>query len=245
MLDPAFTGSGASAIVIARSACVETVVLAVDVFGVAGSLVVEVTVAVLLIDEPFGVADDTVVVIVTVDVALAASVARVHVTVPVAPTAGVVHTQPAAVIDWKRTAAGRASVNVSDCASLGPLLPMTIVYGRFSPANAVGGAVFEIVTSASVVIATVALAVRGRAGSVVESMLMLFWMLVGGVAAAARTPSVNVVTPTGIAEIVQVTVPFAPTAGVMHDHPGALMLLNRSEAGSTSVNVRSPADDGP
>ena len=136
-------------------------------------------------------------------------------------------------------------MSVSNCASLGPLLPITIVYGRFSPANAVAGDVFEIVTSARVVSIVVALAVRGLMGSVVESTLMSFWMLIGAVDAAVLTASVSVAIPTGISGIVQVTVPFAPTAGVMHDQPGALMLLNKRDAGSTSVNVRSPADDGP
>src|SRR5260370_3120089 len=104
MLDPAFTGSGASAIVIARSACVETVVLAVDVFGVAGSLVVEVTVAVFLIGEPFGVAHDTLGVIGTGHGALAATVAPRHVAGPGAPAGGAVYNPPAAAADLERPA---------------------------------------------------------------------------------------------------------------------------------------------
>src|SRR5258708_6975622 len=75
MLDPAFTGSGASAIVIARSACVETVALAVDVFGVAGSLVVEVTVAVLLLGGGLAAAERIEPRIVSVTLGMAENVA--------------------------------------------------------------------------------------------------------------------------------------------------------------------------
>jgi len=120
------------------------------------------------------------------------------------------------------------------------------VYIIVAPASTVAGALFVIVTSALVVSCVFVLAVRGLCGSVVESTVMLFVMFAAdGGDDDVLTPSVIVVIPTGISAIVHVTVPFAPTAGVVHDHPGAVILLKRSGEGSTSVNVRSPADDGP
>jgi len=74
-------------------------VFAVDAFGVAGSEVGEVTVAVLLIGVPPGVVDGIDIVIMTGDVALAAIVAREHKTLPLAPPTGVVHDHPGALID--------------------------------------------------------------------------------------------------------------------------------------------------
>ena len=54
--------------------------------------------------------------------------ARVQVIVPFAPTAGVVQFQPAgAVIDWKRSCAGSASVTVTFAAESGPLFAVSIV----------------------------------------------------------------------------------------------------------------------
>ena len=48
-----------------------------------------------------------------------------------------------------------------------------------------------------------------------------------------------------MSEIVQDTVPLAPTAGIEQLQPGAVMLLKSSDGGSTSLSVKSPADDGP
>ena len=50
-----------------------------------------------------------------------ASDAAVHETVPVVPTAGVVQTNPGAVIDWKRSDAGKLSVKTTFVAPFGPL----------------------------------------------------------------------------------------------------------------------------
>jgi hypothetical protein len=130
-------------------------------------------------------------------------------------------------------------------ASLGPLFVTMIVYASSPPTCTVAVDDFVIARSALVVTFVVALAVSGDRESVVESSVMSFVTLDGGVEEAGVTCNVMLVVPTGISLIVHVTVPLAPAAGVAQLQPGAVMLVKSIDGGRTSVSVRSPADDGP
>jgi hypothetical protein len=68
-----------------------------------------------------------------------ASEPLVHCTVPVAPTAGVVHDHPGAEIDWNVVFAGRLSVTTTLVATSGPPLVTVIVYVRSVPATTGSG----------------------------------------------------------------------------------------------------------
>src|ERR671927_10060 len=124
MLVPAKAGSGVSVLVIARSACVCTVVVAVPVLlaGV-GSVVVLAAVAELLIVAPFAVLALTLTTIVNTAVSPATVVAFEKTTLPVPRTAGALVDQPVPVVtvaDTNVVLAGTASVTVTVCASDGP-----------------------------------------------------------------------------------------------------------------------------
>src|SRR3954471_2637739 len=132
MLLPAKLGSGASDLVMARSALVCTVVVAVPVLlpGV-GSVVVLAAVAELLIVAPFAVFELTLTTIVKTAVSPAATVDFEKTTLPVPPTAGglgIVQPEPVVTTaDTNVVLAGTASVTVTICASLGPAFWKLIV----------------------------------------------------------------------------------------------------------------------
>src|SRR5438093_1290833 len=97
MLLPAITGSGVSVFVIARSACVLTVVVAVAVLGSVGSGVTLVTLAVFVMMVPAAVAGFTRTTSWKLAVLFGAAAGRLAmllVTLPVPPTAGVAFVQP-------------------------------------------------------------------------------------------------------------------------------------------------------
>src|SRR5437667_397824 len=124
-------GSGASALVTARSACAITVVIVVLLLlpGV-GSVVVVVAVAVLVITVLFTVLTGILTTIWKTAVSPAAIVAFEKMTLPVEPTDGAEVDQPLPVVttaDTKVVFAGTASVTVTVCASDGPLLLKLIV----------------------------------------------------------------------------------------------------------------------
>ena len=108
-----------------RSAALLTVVVAVALlFPGVGSVVVELTVAVLVIVEPLGVAALTLTTSEKVAVAPAARVAMFAVIVPVPPTAGEVIEEPGpevCITETKVVFAGVESVRETLCAGLGPL----------------------------------------------------------------------------------------------------------------------------
>src|SRR5688500_18489718 len=96
MLPAGSTGSGVSAIVTARSAdgvATVVVVVAVSLPGV-GSAVAEPTVAVSVITVPPAVPESTFTTRVNTSLAEAATLGLLQLTVPVAPTAGVVQLHP-------------------------------------------------------------------------------------------------------------------------------------------------------
>ena len=130
-MPPTQTGSGESLFVTARSACAITVVVAVALLlpGV-GSVVAVVAVAVLLSIVLCGVLALTLTMMLKTAVSEAVTVAFVNCTVPVPPTAGADVLQPLPVVtlaDTNVVLAGTASVTVTVCASLGPLLTKLIV----------------------------------------------------------------------------------------------------------------------
>src|SRR5437764_251247 len=131
MLLPAITsGVGEAVLVTDRSMRRMTLVIATSMLlpGV-GSPVPLVTVAVLGIVVPVGVAASTLTTIVKVAVSLAATVAFVKVMVPVPPaTTESVRDQPAGVVtDTSVVLVGVGSLIVTVCASDGPLLVRPIV----------------------------------------------------------------------------------------------------------------------
>src|SRR2546423_463381 len=133
MLSPAWTGSGESDLVTERSAAVEASTLVVAVALLLSgffSLVSLEMVTVLLMIVPSGVSLFALTTRVNVAVAPAASVARLAVTVPVSPAAGVVRVN-AGPLSWVKDAnvvfAGMASVIVTLRASLGPAFAAPMV----------------------------------------------------------------------------------------------------------------------
>ena len=128
-----------------------TVVVAVALLlPVLESAVVELTVAVLEIVLPSAVSGLTWTTMVKVAVAPLASEAVVQFTVPVEPTAGVVHVQPAGVaIDWNVVCDGNGSFMVTVAAAFGPALLTVIVYVNVAPgATGSGEAVLVMERSA-------------------------------------------------------------------------------------------------
>ena len=110
--------------VIYRSAEVFTVVVAVALLlaGV-GSVVEELTVAVLEMTVPLAVVESTFTTMVKLALSPLPIVAFVHVTVPLAPTAGVVQVQPAAALsETKVVCSGSGSVTLTELACEGPPL---------------------------------------------------------------------------------------------------------------------------
>ena len=122
------TGSGASVLVIERSAEVVTVTVVVAVAELlveVGSEVTELlTVAVLEMVVPSAVAGVTWTTMVKLAGAPLARDDVVQLTVPVVPTGGVVQDQPAGgATDWKVVCDGSGSLMVTATAAVGPALP--------------------------------------------------------------------------------------------------------------------------
>ena len=120
---PALTGSGVSTLVIERSAAAATVVVAVaELLPSTGSPVKDAAVAVFEMTAPFVYAGSTCTV--TVKTALPGTIeGSLQVTLPPAPTGGVVQPHPAGeASDTKVVPAGRRSPTFVLRASLGPLL---------------------------------------------------------------------------------------------------------------------------
>jgi hypothetical protein len=120
---PALTGSGVSIFVVERSAEAVTVVVAVPLsFPVFGSVVADVTVAVLLSTVPAAVGASTF----TTRLKTAFPAAKLGIVQeigPAAPTAGVVHDQPAGEdSETNVVLAGSVSVMLTVDALLGPPL---------------------------------------------------------------------------------------------------------------------------
>ena len=125
MVPPAATGLGVPLLVTAKSQAVATgVVMVVLLLPELGSLVVEETVEVAVIDA--ATTEDATFTTTTISAdAPEAKLGSVQVTLPVPPTAGVVHDQPAGTeMEAKVVFVGTASRKVAGAAA-GPLL-MTV-----------------------------------------------------------------------------------------------------------------------
>jgi hypothetical protein len=185
----------------------------------------------------------TVTTIVIEPLAPEASDGFVQVTVPLAPTAGVVQLQPAgAKIDVNAVPAGRRSVTETFGAGLGPDALKPIVYVRLLPATTGFGAAFFVIARFEIDCAvTLALALSFALTLSTTSPLMLavFVMTVPGVTEVSTVAPIVIVplAPGASGLIEQVTVPFVPTDGVLQLHPDAETELKRMPAGRTSVIV--------
>src|SRR5579864_3565436 len=136
MFAPAATGLGVPLLVTAKSQAaptlVETVVLLLDELG---SLVVAVTDEFAVIVVGATLAGTFTTTIMSAD-APEARLGSLQVTVPVAPTAGVVQVHPAgAITDWNVVFVGVASVKTTPDDAAGPLFVMVWVYVMSFPAQ--------------------------------------------------------------------------------------------------------------
>jgi hypothetical protein len=252
MLAPRATGSGESVFVTDRSAEAETVVVSVSELLLGSSSgVADAAVATLLMVVPGAVPGFTF----TTSVKAAPDTPNeglVAVTVPVPPTAGVVAVHPAgAVNDTNVVLAGTASVSVTFAAFEGPEFVTWIAYDRLEP-GATGSGVSVLIARRFAVVVTVVDAdaelLLGLGSDVDEVTEAVFVMTVpAGVAGLIRATTVM----TGEALCasvarVQLTVPFVPTAGVVHVKPPALGRATKVVfAGNGSVIVTFWASSGP
>jgi hypothetical protein len=127
---PGATGSGASEIATETSALPTptAVIVAAESLAGSGSVVAEPAVTVLPMSEPVTAPASTATTRVNVAVAPAPSVAAEQSTVPAAPTAGVVHDQPAGdASETKLVPAGTGSASVALVAAPGPAFATVIV----------------------------------------------------------------------------------------------------------------------
>lgn len=184
------------------------------------------TVAVLLMDVPAVAVGAMVTLRVKVAAPPLALIERMEqLTVPFAPTAGVTHDQPpGALSEAKRSGAGRTSVIVMLEASLGPLSVTTIVYCSGRPGKTDEGArVFAMLRSKRTADRTLAAAesFAGAVSVVEETVAVAAIDVPDGVDERTRETMVNVAAVAGFIEVVseQLTVPFAPAAGVVQLQP--------------------------
>jgi hypothetical protein len=209
------------------------------------------TVAVLLIEVPAAVAGATTTF--NVKVATPEIIDGIEqLTVPFAPGAGVRQLQPAgAMSDAKASGAGRTSLIVTPEASLGPKLVTTIVYCSGPPANTGPETrVLLIPTSKRTADCTLALAelFAGTESLLDDTVAVMPIDVPDGVDDTTREMTVNVADAAGFIEpdSVQLTVPFAPTAGAVQLHPnGAETETNVVAMGSGNWTVALTAALGP
>ena len=146
------TGSGVAVFRMATSACVgeaTTVVDVAELFALLGSVGVAETEGVFEITVPGAVPIFTLTTSGKLAVAPEATDGFVHVTVPVAPTAGVTQTHPAGgTKETKVVFAGMLSVNLAPVAAAGPLLVAVCVYVMLLP-SVTGLGEAELVTAMS------------------------------------------------------------------------------------------------
>jgi hypothetical protein len=220
-LVPAVTGSGESVLVTDKSADVATVVVAVLETTVPfATLALTLTTSVKTAD-PSGTDD------------------ALQLTVPLALTAGVVQLQPPGELrDTNVVPTGSASLSDTVCAVDGPLLVAVIVYVRSVPA-VTGSGLSVLVTDKSADVATVVLAVAellpvfgSNVDEFAEAVLEITVPL--GVPAPTFTTRVKTADPGANEEFVAVTVPVAPTAGVVANHPDAVLNETNVVLGGTA-----------
>ncbi len=251
MVLPAPTGSGLSTTVTPRSANADTNVFAVALLLPAtGSVVVDDTVAVFESTVPLASAAPTLTT--SVRTALPAGIeARVQLTVPPAPTAGVVQLQPPGFAnDTNVVPAGSVSDTLTAAALLGPALVTVMVYVRLLPATT-GSGVSTLVTDKSADAATAVVAVALLLALLLSpvfdvTVAVLLRTVPAATDGATAVVSVNTALPTANDTFEQDTVPVAPTAGVVQDQPATAGNETKVvPAGSVSLHDAVVAASGP
>jgi hypothetical protein len=204
-----------------------------------GSGAVEVTLAVFeIIAAAVGVTTS----VNTADAPLA-RLGFVHVTVPFAPTAGVVHVQPTGdASETKFTPAGSASVSDTLAAGAGPLLVTVIVYVKLAPKVMVP-AEASFVTIKSAAELTVVVAVAELLAGVGSGSVAVTVAVFDSIAAAVGvTTMVMVALPLfTIPPRLQVTVP----APCVQTGPVGVTETKVTPAGRVSVSTTFVASRGP
>ncbi len=207
------------------------------------SLVDELPDAVFVIVDPLMAFALTLKTSVKVGEAPFASVAIEQLTVPVPPTAGVVHNQPAGdVSETNVVPPGSVSLSVTLSASLGPPFVTLTLYVVLLPATTVAGPLFVTARSAEVVtVAELFALLLPGFESLVDELPDAVFVIVDPLMAFALTLKTSVKAaeaPLASVAIEQLTVPVPPTAGVVQDQPaGAETETNAVFGGSTSVSV--------
>jgi hypothetical protein len=228
-----------------RSGAVTTAPLLALLLTADGSAVAADTAAVLVIVLPDVAAMSMLITIVNVAELPFASVAIVQLTVPVPPAAGVVHTKAGPLVcakDANLAFTGTRSLRITVCASLGPEFATVIVYVAVPPRTAFAGPVLVTPRSAAVLIVVDAVDVLFAAlasGDVLVTVAVLL-TLPAAALDGVRTVRVKLAVAAWISVgMLQVTVPLAPTAGVVQVNAGPLVCdseTNVTVAGRTSVS---------
>lgn len=210
-----------------------------------GSVVVELSDAVLLMTVPPGVVAPSLTSSEMLTVAPGSTMPTLQVTVVVPE-----HDPAAGVTETNVVFAGTTSVIDTFGAFDGPLFVTGMAYVMFVPSVAVAGAILDTPTSAAVVTVVVAVAVLLAAfGSAVADATAAEFATAVPLAALGltRTTKVKVAeAPFAKEPVVAVTFPVPPTGGVVVVQPaGALIETNVVLAGTASVSDASAALAGP
>ena len=173
-----------------------------------------------------------------------ASEASEHETVPFAPTAGVVHDQPApALSDTKVVFAGSGSLTSTSVAFDGPPFATASEYVRSSPATTGSGvSVFTIDTSTSGVMVVTPQDSSFVSGENVSTTVAQFVTLPTTSGATCATTVIAGAAPTANVGRVQCTFPAGDSE---HDQPDPLAETSDRPAGRGSFTATSAAFDGP
>ena len=220
-------------------------------FDGTGSVVVEVTVAVLVIVPV--VPADTFTTIENVADAPAGSVAIVQVIVPVPPAAGVVHAKVGPVVWLSETNVvpdGMVSESDTLAASPGPPFATVIEYEALTAEATTLGPVLVTLTSAPAVTgADVVAELFAEVGSLVAAVTVAVFAIVPDAPAATFTTMLNVAeAPAGSVAIAHVIVPVPPGTGVAHPKAGPVVWVSETNvvpAGSGSDSDTLAASEGP
>jgi len=152
----------------------------------------------------------------TVTVPLVPNCTIEQLTVPLLFSGGVVHVQPGAVTESKRTAAGSTSFSTASAASLGPALVTLRVYVIGAPAAAEGGAVLLIVSNDCQITSAVSVTLLSFGSGSGEVVVTFAVSVIGVPCAVARgtfTTSVKTSEPGANVGVEQLIAPVPPLDG--------------------------------
>src|SRR5580658_56238 len=250
MLLPAVTGLGLAEFAMLKSASAATATAMFTVTELSEgllSLVAEAAVAVSVIIVPAGVGLFTLYTAVIVAVDPGGTLGFVHAT---GAALGQVHVPPPVVTtatEVKVVLLGLASPNVAVTQLLGPWLNTVCVYVIVLPCvTGLGVPVLVTVKSQTMVtsVAVVVVLVFTTFDAVTDEVAVIVPAAIVG--ATFSTTIMSAAVPDAMLGSVQLTVPVAPTAGVVHVHPtGAETDANVVLLGVTSVKLAVVAAAGP